>query len=115
MFGRPGKAASAELIVLSAGAPRARERAKPLLEVIGSALYELGEDPASANAVKLVGSLRLGHKDARLVLEAADRLNVPMPTANLIRDRYTTSINKGRGELDWSALAIEVFDAAGLT
>jgi 3-hydroxyisobutyrate dehydrogenase-like beta-hydroxyacid dehydrogenase len=173
VFGRPDKAASAELIVLSAGAPRARERAKPLLEVIGSALYELGEDPASANAVKLVGnfllmsameamseafafaekhgvprtlaaevltrtplianayqgygaaiaegtfsppgfSLRLGHKDARLVLEAADRLNVPMPTANLIRDRYTTSINKGRGELDWSALAIEVFDAAGL-
>jgi hypothetical protein len=39
---------------------------------------------------------------------------VPMPTANLVRDRYTTSINKGRGELDWSALAIEVFEAAGL-
>ncbi|HSZ30871.1 MAG TPA: NAD-binding protein, partial [Pseudonocardiaceae bacterium] len=165
--------ASAELIVLSAGAPRARERARPLLEVIGSALYELGDDPASANAVKLVGNfllmsameamseafafaekhgvprklaaevltttplmanaykgygaaiadgkfsppgfgLRLGHKDARLVLEAAGRLNVPMPVANLVRDRYATSINKGRGELDWSALAIEVFDAAGL-
>jgi 3-hydroxyisobutyrate dehydrogenase-like beta-hydroxyacid dehydrogenase len=173
VFGRPDKAASAELIVLSAGAARARERAKPLLEVIGSALYELGEDPASANAVKLVGNfllmsameamseafafaekhgvprklaaevltttplmanaykgygaaiadgkfsppgfgLRLGHKDARLVLEAAGRLNVPMPVANLVRDRYATSINKGRGELDWSALAIEVFDAAGL-
>jgi 3-hydroxyisobutyrate dehydrogenase-like beta-hydroxyacid dehydrogenase len=173
VFGRPDKAASAELIVLSAGAARTRERAKPLLEVIGSALYELGEDPASANAVKLVGNfllmsameamseafafaekhgvprklaaevltttplmanaykgygaaiadgkfsppgfgLRLGHKDARLVLEAAGRLNVPMPVANLVRDRYATSINKGRGELDWSALAIEVFDAAGL-
>lgn len=173
VFGRPDKAASAQLIVLSAGAVRARERAKPLLEVIGSALYELGEDPASANAVKLVGNfllmsameamseafafaekhgvprklaaevltttplmanaykgygaaiadgkfspagfgLRLGHKDARLVLEAAGRLNVPMPVANLVRDRYATSINKGRGALDWSALAIEVFNAAGL-
>jgi len=159
VFGRPDKAASAELIVLSAGAARALERAKPLLEVIGSALYELGDDPASANAVKLVGNfllmsameamseafafaekhgvprklaaevltttplmanaykgygaaiadgkfsppgfgLRLGHKDARLVLEAAGRLNVPMPVANLVRDRYATSINKGRGELD---------------
>jgi 3-hydroxyisobutyrate dehydrogenase-like beta-hydroxyacid dehydrogenase len=59
-------------------------------------------------------SLRLGAKDARLVLEAAGRLGVPMPTANLVRDRYTASINKERGELDWSALAIEVFEAAGL-
>jgi 3-hydroxyisobutyrate dehydrogenase-like beta-hydroxyacid dehydrogenase len=39
VFGRPDKAASAELIVLSAGAPRARGRAKPLLGVIGSARY----------------------------------------------------------------------------
>jgi 3-hydroxyisobutyrate dehydrogenase-like beta-hydroxyacid dehydrogenase len=59
VFGRPDNAASAELIVLSAGMPRARERARPLLEVIGSALYELGDDPATANAVKLVGNFLL--------------------------------------------------------
>lgn len=59
VFGGPDNAASAELIVLSAGAPQARERAKPLLEVIGSALYELGDDPATANAVKLVGNFLL--------------------------------------------------------
>lgn len=69
--------------------------------------------PLMANAYKGYGAaiadgkfspagfgLRLGHKDARLVLEAAGRLNVPMPVANLVRDRYATSINKGRGALD---------------
>lgn len=58
--------------------------------------------------------LRLGSKDARLVLEAAGQVNVLMPAANLVRDRLTAAINRGRGELDWSALAIEVFEAAGL-
>jgi 3-hydroxyisobutyrate dehydrogenase-like beta-hydroxyacid dehydrogenase len=59
VFGGPDSAASAELLILSAGAPQARERAQPLLEVIGSALYELGDDPATANAVKLVGNFLL--------------------------------------------------------
>jgi 3-hydroxyisobutyrate dehydrogenase-like beta-hydroxyacid dehydrogenase len=58
--------------------------------------------------------LRLGQKDARLLLEAAAAVDVPMALANLIRDRFTASVNKGRGELDWSALAIEVFESAGL-
>jgi 3-hydroxyisobutyrate dehydrogenase-like beta-hydroxyacid dehydrogenase len=45
--------------------------------------------------------LRLGHKDARLLLEAASALDVPMPVANLIMDRFTASVNKGRGT--WTA------------
>jgi 3-hydroxyisobutyrate dehydrogenase-like beta-hydroxyacid dehydrogenase len=159
VFGRPDRAESAELIVLSAGASQERERARPLLEAIGS-VFELGDDPASANAVKLAGNfllmsamesmaeafafaekhdvprawaaemltttpvmangyrgygaaiaagkfsspgfgLRLGHKDARLLLEAASALDVPMPVANLIMDRFTASVNKGRGT--WTA------------
>ena len=59
VFGRPDNAASAELIVLSAGMAQARERARPLLGVIGSTLYELGDDPATANALKLVGNFLL--------------------------------------------------------
>lgn len=173
VFGRPDRAESAQLIVLSAGASGDRERARPLLEAIGSAVFELGEDPASANAVKLAGNfllmsamesmaeafafaekygvpremaaevltttpvmangykgygaaiadgkfsppgfgLRLGHKDTRLLLEAASTLGVPMPIANLVMDRFTASVNKSRGDLDWSALAIEVFESAGL-
>jgi 3-hydroxyisobutyrate dehydrogenase-like beta-hydroxyacid dehydrogenase len=49
-----------------------------------------------------------------LVLEAAATLDVPMPVANLVRDRFTAAMNKGRGELDWSALAMEVFESADL-
>ncbi|GAA0614616.1 NAD(P)-dependent oxidoreductase [Kutzneria viridogrisea] len=173
VFGRPDRAESAELIVLSAGEQRHRERARPLLEAIGAAVHELGEDPASANGVKLAGNflimsaleamseafafaekhgvprelaaqvltttpvlgnayrgygaaissgayepagfaLRLGHKDARLVAQAADRLGVPMPIIDLVANRFTAAENKGRGDLDWSALAIEVFESAGL-
>jgi hypothetical protein len=37
-----------------------------------------------------------------------------MPIASLVMDRFTASVNKGRGDLDWSAVAIEVFESAGL-
>lgn len=37
-----------------------------------------------------------------------------MPFGSLIMDRFTTSLNKGRADLDWSALAVDVFEAAGL-
>jgi 3-hydroxyisobutyrate dehydrogenase-like beta-hydroxyacid dehydrogenase len=173
VFGRPEQAESAQLIVLSAGASRDRARARPLLEAIGSAVFELGEEPASANAVKLAGNLllmsaleamaeafafaekhgvpraraaevltttplmansyrrygaaiadgafspagfglRLGRKDARLLLEAASARDVPMPVVDLVMDRLIASVNKGRSELDWSALAMEEFESAGL-
>ncbi|HET9116983.1 MAG TPA: hypothetical protein VFN75_02725 [Pseudonocardiaceae bacterium] len=39
--------------------------------------------------------LRLGSKDARLVLEAAGQVNVLMLAANLVRDRLTAAINRG--------------------
>lgn len=47
---------------------------------------------------------RLGLKDARLVLEAGEDLQVPLPIANLVRDRYLTLLASGGGELDWSAI-----------
>jgi 3-hydroxyisobutyrate dehydrogenase-like beta-hydroxyacid dehydrogenase len=47
----------------------------------------------------------LGFKDIRLALEAAEALQVPMPVASLLHDRFLTLLATGAGELDWSALA----------
>jgi 3-hydroxyisobutyrate dehydrogenase-like beta-hydroxyacid dehydrogenase len=46
----------------------------------------------------------LGQKDIRLTLAAAETLNVPMPIASLLRDRFLTLIAQGGGTLDWSAI-----------
>lgn len=46
----------------------------------------------------------LGQKDIRLLLAAAEDLRVPMPVANLIRDRFLNLLAHGGEELDWSAI-----------
>jgi 3-hydroxyisobutyrate dehydrogenase-like beta-hydroxyacid dehydrogenase len=48
---------------------------------------------------------RLGFKDIRLALGAAEALEVPMPVASLLRDRFLALLATGAGDLDWSALA----------
>ncbi|MDV3129337.1 NAD(P)-dependent oxidoreductase [Mycobacterium sp. 21AC1] len=46
----------------------------------------------------------LGLKDVKLALSAGDALQVPLPVASLLRDRFLTLLATGGGELDWSAL-----------
>jgi 3-hydroxyisobutyrate dehydrogenase-like beta-hydroxyacid dehydrogenase len=47
----------------------------------------------------------LGLKDIRLVLAAAEQLEVPLPVASVLRDRLLTLVATGGGHLDWSAVA----------
>jgi 3-hydroxyisobutyrate dehydrogenase-like beta-hydroxyacid dehydrogenase len=47
----------------------------------------------------------LGLKDIRLVLAAAEGLEVPLPVASLLHDRLLTLVATGGGHLDWSAVA----------
>jgi 3-hydroxyisobutyrate dehydrogenase-like beta-hydroxyacid dehydrogenase len=49
--------------------------------------------------------VRLGFKDINLALGAAEALQVPMPVASLLRDRFLTLLATGAADLDWSALA----------
>ena len=57
----------------------------------------------------------LGLKDVRLVLAAAEARSVPMPVASLVRDHLLAAVARGRGRLDWSALARLAAEDAGLT
>ena len=55
----------------------------------------------------------LGQKDMRLVLAAADALNVPLPFASILRDRFLELMAHGGEHLDWSAIgSLAAKDAA---
>ena len=56
----------------------------------------------------------LGLKDARLALAAGDSLRVPLPLANLVRDRFLTLLARGDETLDWSAISILAAEDAGI-
>lgn len=58
--------------------------------------------------------LPLGLKDVRLVMEAAESLNVPLPVASLVRDHFITALAQGWEEKDWSAVSMVSAEAAGL-
>lgn len=58
-------------------------------------------------------SLDLGAKDVSLVHDAAMRARCPMPFAAVLRDRYLASQHAGRGQLDWSALALRASEDSG--
>jgi 3-hydroxyisobutyrate dehydrogenase-like beta-hydroxyacid dehydrogenase len=56
----------------------------------------------------------LGQKDIRLTLAIAEQLNVPMPVASLLRDRFLTLMAHGGAEMDWSAIGgLAARDAGG--
>ena len=58
--------------------------------------------------------IRLGLKDLKLALGAAESVDVPLPVASLIRDHLLTAIARGMEDMDWSATAKLAAENAGL-
>jgi len=58
--------------------------------------------------------LALGMKDVNLIMDTAASSVTPMPLASLLHDRWLTGIAKGRENLDWSAIALDVDENAGI-
>ena len=56
VFGRPEAAEAAKLTIAIAGDPAAKERIRPILEVLGQAIYDYGDEVKSANVAKLCGN-----------------------------------------------------------
>jgi 3-hydroxyisobutyrate dehydrogenase-like beta-hydroxyacid dehydrogenase len=79
----------------------------PVYQGYGKSIAEQRFEPAGFR-------LALGLKDINLVLQTAASSAVPMPLASLLRDRWLTGIAKGRGDMDWTAVALGVAEDAGL-
>jgi 3-hydroxyisobutyrate dehydrogenase-like beta-hydroxyacid dehydrogenase len=60
-------------------------------------------------------TLALGSKDIRLLRDAARNNQVPMPLASLLEDRFLRSLANGRAGMDWTAIALDQFEGAGLS
>lgn len=54
--GRPDAAAAGKLITFLAGQPEPLERARPVISAYADRIIPMGEDPAAANSMKLVGN-----------------------------------------------------------
>ncbi|MBC8104434.1 MAG: NAD(P)-dependent oxidoreductase [Cytophagales bacterium] len=56
VFGRPEAAAAAKLYIVVSGEAAAKERVRPLLEVMGQSVFEFGPEVGAANVTKLCGN-----------------------------------------------------------
>jgi 3-hydroxyisobutyrate dehydrogenase-like beta-hydroxyacid dehydrogenase len=59
-------------------------------------------------------ALKLGLKDVRLVLAAAEECTAPMPLAGLVHDHLLSALAQGQGEMDWSSMTQVIARNAGL-
>lgn len=69
---------------------------------------------ADAKHEKAGFALRLGLKDIRLALAAADSVNAPLPIASLVRDHMLAGVGRGHEKQDWSVLGQLAAEDAGL-
>jgi len=79
----------------------------PVYKIYGDLIVQAKHEPAGF-------ALPLGLKDVRLVLQAAEAANVPMPIASVVRDRFITAMARGNQDKDWSILGRIAADDAGL-
>ena len=79
----------------------------PVYDNYGKIIAEQRYEPAGFK-------LRLGLKDVRLMLAAAEEISTPMPVASVIRDHMLGGVAQGLGDADWSSVARIAARQAGL-
>ena len=79
----------------------------PVIGNYGTIIAEQRFEPAGFK-------LKLGLKDVKLALAAAEDVTAPLPIGSLLRDRFLTGVARGNGEKDWSAVTAEAALQAGL-
>ncbi|HUA84315.1 MAG TPA: NAD(P)-dependent oxidoreductase [Bryobacteraceae bacterium] len=86
-------------------------------------MNELFQSPVYANYGQIIAdekfepagfALKLGLKDVRLGLQAAEECASPMPIASVIRDRFLDAMAHGQGEMDWSSIARSAMRQSGV-
>jgi 3-hydroxyisobutyrate dehydrogenase-like beta-hydroxyacid dehydrogenase len=81
--------------------------ASPILALYGRIIAQEQFEPAGF-------ALKLGLKDVRLVLAAAEECAAPMPLASLVHDHLLSALAQGQGEMDWSSMTRVIARNAGL-
>jgi 3-hydroxyisobutyrate dehydrogenase-like beta-hydroxyacid dehydrogenase len=81
--------------------------ASPILALYGRIVAQEQFEPAGF-------ALKLGLKDVRLVLAAAEECASPMPLASLVHDHLLSALAQGQGEMDWSSMTQVIARNAGL-
>ena len=71
--------------------------ASPVYANYGKAIADEKFEPAGF-------ALKLGLKDIRLVLMAAEECVSPMPIASLLRDHFLSGLAQGQANMDWSSI-----------
>ncbi len=79
----------------------------PVHKNYGQLIVDRAFDPPGA-------TVKLGAKDTRMLLEAADALAVPLPFASVVRERFVASRAQGEEGLDFAVLARHAARDAGL-
>ncbi len=59
VLGRPDVAREGQLNILAAGKRQAVDKARPLLEVLGKKVWDMGETPVQANAAKIAANMMI--------------------------------------------------------
>ena len=76
-----------------------------MTELFGSPVYKnYGAAIADQKFEPALFALKLGFKDIRLGLEAANELQVPTPFAGVLRDHFLTAMAHGQEQWDWSSV-----------
>ncbi|WP_256889461.1 NAD(P)-dependent oxidoreductase [Acidomonas methanolica] len=83
VLGRPDVAARGELNVLTGGDPAAIDKVRPILEVIGGRIWEMGDDAQTANAAKIACNMMI-----TMAIEAMAEAVVLTEGNGLSRDRF---------------------------
>ena len=79
----------------------------PAFHVYGQIIVDEAYDKVGA-------SVEIGLKDANLALSAGEAVDVPLPSANVWRDRLLGARAHGDGGLDWAVMAREQARASGI-
>jgi len=83
VLGRPDVAARGELNILASGPGTAKDAVRPLFDVIGSRVWDLGEDQPQANIAKIACNMMI-----TMAIEAMAESTVLVEAYGLPRDRF---------------------------
>ncbi len=83
VLGRPDVAAKGELNILVAGSAQALDRVRPILEIIGRRIWDMGSEPSPANVAKIACNMMI-----TMAIEAMAEAVVLTEANGLVRDRF---------------------------